>query len=211
LTRAGTIAQHCLTLSFNSVTIVGAGPVACGIAVAIARVGVPVAIVRAVRGEERFANRRVDRRLRWHVDGGEMTPTESDRVRAHVEVTNDISHVGSADLVIETSFGEMRTRRALLATIESKMSPGAVLATNAPLDQLVSMAEVVRRRDQLVAMRFIHPATQSKVVELAVLPDTAPGVVAACRTFCEWLQKTAIVHGESPARVGYREFLVGNA
>lgn len=197
-------------VSFTSVTIVGAGPVACGIAVAIARVQLPVTIARAARGERRLAMRRVDRRLKWHVDGAEMSEAERDRVRARIDFAEDLSSVASSDLVIETSFGDLKSRRALLATIERTLSPGAVLATNAPPEQIEEMAEVVRRRDQFVTMKFTHPATQTSVVELGYLAETAPGVMGACGTFCSWLHKTAVVrNSELPPRVGYREFLAG--
>ena len=210
LTAPRSIAHPEGHVSFTSVTIVGAGPVACAIAVAIARVDVPVTIARAARGEIPLATRRVDRRLKWHVDGGEISEAERDHVRAQIELSPDLSPVAASDLVIETSFGDLRSRRALLATIERTLSSGAVLATNAPAEQIEQMAEVVRRRDQFVTMRFTHPATQTSVVELGYLAETAPGVMAACGTFCSWLHKTAVVrNSELPPRVGYREFLAG--
>jgi 3-hydroxyacyl-CoA dehydrogenase len=198
-------------MSFNSVTVVGAGPVGCAIAVAIARIGVPVSIVRGARGEITLATARIERRLRWHVDGGELQPAERDRARDRIKVGTELAVAAASDLVIEATFGDRRSRRALLATIESVLSPGAVLGTNSEPELLTSMAEVVRRRDQFVAMRFTHPATQSSVVQLGFLSDTAPGVMGACRTFCTWLEKTPIVTSEGAPRVGYREFLLGNA
>jgi 3-hydroxyacyl-CoA dehydrogenase len=198
-------------MSFNSVTVVGAGPVGCAIAVAIARVGVPVSIVRGARGEIGLATARIERRLRWHVDGGHLEPADRDRVRARIDLGTDLGVAAASDLVLETTFGDGRSRRALLATIERSLSPGAVLATNSEPDLLSAMAEVVRRRDQFVAMRFTHPATQSSVVEFAFLSETAPGVMGACRTFCAWLEKTAVVTSEAAPRVGYREFLLGSA
>lgn len=167
-------------------------------------------IARAARGEIPLAQRRVDRRLKWHVDGAEIDAAERDRVRERIEFAPDLSSVASSDLVIECSFGDLRSRRALLATIERTLSPGAVLATNAPPESIEQMAEVVRRRDQFVTMKFAHPATQTSVVELGYLAETAPGVMAACSTFCAWLHKTAVVrNSELPPRVGYREFLAG--
>lgn len=210
LTKRATIGTLRYSVSFTSVTIVGAGPVACGIAVAIARVEVPVTIARAARGEMRLATRRVERRLKWHLDGGEMSEAERDRARGRIDFVPDLSSVGASDLVIETSFGDLRSRRALLATIERSLSPGAVLATNTDAALIEQMAEVVRRRDQFVTMRFTHPATQTSVVELGFLAETAPGVMAACTTFCSWLRKTAVVrNSDVPPRVGYREFLAG--
>ena len=46
---------------------------------------------------------------------------------------------------------------------------------------------------------------------LSFLSETAPGVMGACRTFCAWLEKEPIVRSEAAPRVGYREFLLGNA
>src|SRR6186713_2653041 len=106
-------------MSFNSVTIVGAGPVGCAIAVAIARVGVPVSIVRGARGEIALATARIERRLRWHVDGGELLPGERDEARERITVGSELGVASASDLVLETTFGDRRARRALLATIES--------------------------------------------------------------------------------------------
>jgi 3-hydroxyacyl-CoA dehydrogenase len=101
-------------MSFNSVTVVGAGPVGCAIAVAIARVGVPVSIVRGARGEIGLATARIERRLRWHVDGGELRPEERDRARERIKLGTELAVAAGSDLVMETTFGDRRSRRALL-------------------------------------------------------------------------------------------------
>lgn len=194
-------------MSFSTVSVVGSGPVGCGIAIAIAQVGVPVTIVRATSGEVQSTIARVERRLTILVDSGSLAPSERQRVRARIDVSGQLSQVASSDLVIETTFGDARTRRARLATVEGQLSAGAVLAVNAEARELPQMAEVLRRRDQFVGMRFFHPATHTTLLELGFLGETAPGVVAACRTFCSWLAKTPVETEESA--MGYRESRVG--
>lgn len=200
-------------MSFASVSVVGAGPVACGIAIAVARTGTPVTLVRASHsGDTRLALERVDRRLGWAVDAGELSAEERSVVRARIDVAHDLPAVRDSDLVIESASGELRARRATLATLETHLSGGAVLAVNAPAHHLTELAEVLRRKDQFVGMRFFHPATHTHLVELGLLADTAPGVAAACRAFCGWLAKTPVEQTESAApRIGYREYLMGTA
>jgi 3-hydroxyacyl-CoA dehydrogenase len=199
-------------MSFASVSVVGAGPVACGIAIAIARTGTPVTLVRASHGGDmRLALERVDRRLGWAVDAGELSAEERGVVRARIDVASDLPAVRDSDLVIESAAGELRSRRATLATLETHLSGGAVLAVNAQAHHLPELAEVLRRKDQFVGMRFFHPATHTHLVELGLLADTAPGVAAACRAFCGWLAKTPVEQTESTPRIGYREYLMGTA
>lgn len=200
-------------MSFGNVSIIGAGPVACGIAIAVARNGVPVTMVRAARGDVKLAMERVDRRLGWEVDAGELSEAERAVVRARVDIATDLNAVRDSDLVIESTTSDVRAKRATLATLETYLSGGAVLAVNAPSHHLTELAEVLRRRDQFVGMRFFHPATHTHLVELGLLADTAPGVAAACRAFCGWLAKTPVVQTETEGtpRVGYREYLMGTA
>jgi 3-hydroxyacyl-CoA dehydrogenase len=198
-------------VSFGSVSIVGAGPVSCGIAIAVARVGVPVTLVRAHRGDGALALERIDRRLGWEVDAGHLEEPERAVVRARIDFAHDLGAVRGSDLVLESSAGPARGRRATLATIEGHLSGGAVLAVNVEAHHLPELAEVLRRKDQFVGMRFFHPATHTRLVELGLLADTAPGVVAACRAFCGWLAMTPVERTESAARIGYREYLTGTA
>lgn len=100
----------------------------------------------------------------------------------------------------------------MLATLESGLSSGAVLATTAP-ESLAEIAEALRRPDQLVGMRLTPAPMMGRngrpelSVELTVLPETAPGVIAAARAFCAMLHKPSLETASQPPGVGYREWL----
>lgn len=198
-------------MSFASVSIVGAGPVSGAIAVAVARAGTPVTLVRAARADLGRVLARIDRRLGWEVDAGVLSPSEREVLRARIDVAADFGVLSSSDLVIESTAGDLLSRRALLATLESSLSPGSVLATNAPAHHLPVLAEVLRRRDQFVGMRFFQPGTHASVVELSLPAEAAPGAAAACRAFSSRLSKNLVVQSEGPPRIGYREYLMGSA
>jgi 3-hydroxyacyl-CoA dehydrogenase len=52
-----------------------------------------------------------------------------------------------------------------------------------------------------VGMRFFHPATRTRLVEISTLPETAPGVRLACENFCRWLDKSPVGVAEGEGRV----------
>jgi len=208
-------------MGFSSVGVLGSGPVGCAIAIAVARVEVPVLLVRAAHGRSSAAERRIEARLRFFLDAGEMSPEEVARARAGIRVADDLAQLSSCDLVIESVSGDDRARRAVLATLESRLSPGTVIATNSPPERLGELAEVLRRRDQLVGMHFfaqaapesmharaVRPSLPStRVVELGLLAETAPGVAAACKAFARAMGTTTIERSTGIANVEYREFL----
>lgn len=216
-------------MGFSSVGVVGSGPVGCAIAIAVARTETPVTVVRAAHGDPALALRRIESRLRFFADAGEMSPREVEQARDGIRIVDDLGALGGCDLVIESVPGDGRARRAILATLESRLSPGAVLATNSPPARLRELGEVLRRRDQLVGLHFFQgdrtgaprAATQGKnsrpalasaeLVELGLLVETAPGVVAACKAFVRSLGTTTIEHSTGSVGMEYREFLSGEA
>lgn len=185
-------------MSLSSVAVVGAGPRGLSIATAIAEADLGVTVVCATRASEQSARRRLRRLAEMRVDIGELSRPAADEIVSLVRIERDLSAASEADLVIESTVGDVRARRAFLATVEGRMSRGAVLASNAPRAMLPSMAEVLVRPDQFLGLRFFHPATHSPLVEVVPLPETAPGAVFACQTLCRWMGKTPVeqVDGE---------------
>ncbi len=203
-------------MTFHSVSIVGAGPLGCELAITCAAAGVPVVLVRATGTGSAAAHGQVTLRLGARLESrladGSITEQARAAIEAGIELSAELTHASSSDLVVDATAFEPRARRALLATLESKLSVGAVPASVAASEQLVKIAEVLRRPDQFVGMRFMPSSSpRSALVELTVLPDTAPGVIAACHGFVGWLGNTALERASQPPRIGYREWLSSTA
>lgn len=179
-------------MSVSRVAIVGAGPQALSIAEAVAEAELPVTVVCITGDREELAARRLQRTLQMRVDMGELSEDDATVIAARISLTRDLREVGGCDLVIESAVGDNRMRRALLATVESHVSRGAVLASNVSRSRLPSMAEVLVRPDQFLGLRFLHPASHTPVVEVTALEETAPGAHIACETLCRWLGKTPV-------------------
>ena len=139
-------------MSFSSVGVVGSGPLAIAITIAIARHGTPVTVVRVAHGNLHLAEQRLAARIRFFVDTGELTAAQASTARTAINLSSGLHELSSCDLVIESMSADLRARRALLATLEGRLSPGAVLATNSPHESLAQLAEALRRRDQFVGL-----------------------------------------------------------
>lgn len=179
-------------MSVSSVGVVGCGPQGLSVVEAFAVAGWPVLAVQVTASGGGHARRRLRRTLGLRVEIGELSAERADRAFERVTFTRDLRSVEGRDLVIESTVGDVRARRAMMATLEGRISRGAILASNALPDDLLRMAEVLLRRDQFIGLRFFHPATHTPQVEVTPLPDTAPGVIATCEQVCRWLAKVPV-------------------
>lgn len=189
-------------MTFSSVTIIGSGPRGCILAIGLAR-GAQVTLVRAGRADAAAVHRTLSSRLAAAVERGEVSEAERTEIVSRIQVAGELAEV-DAELVIDATSSPPRARRALLATLEGRLSDAAVLASIAAPDELAKIAEVLRRPDQFVGVAF---DTERVDVDIAPLPDTAPGVVAACRAFVAYLGRTPHERESIAPRVGYREWL----
>lgn len=193
-------------MSLSAIAVVGTGPAGLAIAEAVAEAELPVLAVCMTGARQDLARRRLQKTLAMRVALGELTRAEADAIDERVRFTRDLARVRDCDLVIESTVGDVRSKRAVLATIEGTISRATVLACNVPRHDLPKIAEVLSRRDQFIGLRFFHPATHTPLVEVMPLPETAPGARYACETFCRWLHKTPVEHveGEVPTVLGRR-------
>ena len=185
-------------MSLSAVAVVGAGPQGLSIAEAAAEAELPVTVVCVTGASRAHAAKRLRRTLQLRVDVGEIEEAEAEAIFSRVRFRRDLGAVADCDLVIESAVGDVRSRRAILATLEGCVSRGSVLASNTARGELRAMSEVLTRPDQFIGLRFFHPASHTPLVEVVPLPDTAPGAMIACETFCRWLGKTPVeqVDGE---------------
>lgn len=179
-------------MSLSAIAVVGAGPQGLSIAEATAEAELPVTVVCVTGASRAHARRRIRKTLAMRVDVGELSEDEAAAILSRISFASELSAVSEHDLVIESAVGDVKMRRAILATLETRISRGAVLASNTPRAQLGAMAEVLTRPDQFIGLRFFHPASHTPLVEVAPLPETAPGAIVACETFCRWLGKTPV-------------------
>jgi 3-hydroxyacyl-CoA dehydrogenase / enoyl-CoA hydratase / 3-hydroxybutyryl-CoA epimerase len=91
--------------------------------------------------------------------------------------------VATADLIIEAVPEILDLKRKIFSSIEPKMKPGAILATNTSSIPLEQLREGLPRPERLVGIHFFNPVSRMQVVEVVSHDQVAPDVLAAARAF----------------------------
>lgn len=119
------------------------------------------------------------------------------RLRADAEGVG----VADADVVIEAIFESLEAKRTLYASLEPRMKPGALLATNTSSIQLEPLAQTLARPDRLVGLHFFNPVAQMPLVEVVCGTGTSGDAQALAVAFTRRLDKLPIVCRSAPGFV----------
>jgi 3-hydroxyacyl-CoA dehydrogenase/enoyl-CoA hydratase/3-hydroxybutyryl-CoA epimerase len=103
-----------------------------------------------------------------------------------------------ADLVIEAIVENAEVKRKLFASLEPKMKPGAILASNTSSIPLQELTGVLKRPERLVGLHFFNPVAQMMLVEIVQGPRTAPEVMQAGQAFAKQIDKLPLPCKSAP-------------
>src|SRR5690554_2196774 len=80
----------------------------------------------------------------------------------------DLDHAGAAhaDVIIEAVPEKIEIKRSVYQTLEPKMKPGAILATNTSSIPLDELQQELQAPERLVGLHFFNPVAQMQLVEI---------------------------------------------
>ena len=190
--------------TLRRVGVVGSGTMATGIVEVIAKGGFDV--VFAGRGAEKVA--RVQDKLRLSLDKGvlrgKLTEEDRDAALARITGTARLEDLADCDLVIEAVVEELSVKKALLATLDDIVKPGALLATTTSSLPVVDLAMSTSRPRDVIGLHFFNPAQVMDLVEVVGTVHSAADAVATGIAFCEQI-------GKHPVSCGDRAGFIVNA
>ena len=188
----------------RTVGVVGSGTMATGIVEVCAKAGYDV--VAVTRGEDRSerVRRTLERSTAKAVERGKVTAGDRDAALARVSTTTEMADLAEADLVIEAVVEDLAVKRALFATLDGIVKPGAVLATTTSSLPVVECAAATGRPADVVGIHFFNPAPVMRLVEVVSTVTSADDAAATAVAFCERL-------GKHPVRCGDRAGFIVNA
>ncbi len=89
----------------------------------------------------------------------------------------------NADLIIEAVPENLELKRKIFAAVESKMKPGAILATNTSSIPLEDLRQNLARPQRFVGIHFFNPVSRMQLVEVVGHDQAAPEVLAEACAF----------------------------
>ncbi len=97
--------------------------------------------------------------------------------------------VAQADLVIEAVPENLALKKALYETIEPRMKPSALLATNTSSISLLDLGEDLRNPGRLVGLHFFNPVPRMELVEVVAHEDIFDVTFSRARAFVRQIDK----------------------
>jgi 3-hydroxyacyl-CoA dehydrogenase/enoyl-CoA hydratase/3-hydroxybutyryl-CoA epimerase len=100
--------------------------------------------------------------------------------------------------VIEAIFEDLEAKKALFRSIEPKMRPDAILATNTSSIPLEELGQSLIRPGRLVGLHFFNPVSQMELVEVVSSPATEPEMQDRAFAFVQKIKKLPLPVKSSP-------------
>ena len=103
-----------------------------------------------------------------------------------------------ADVVIEAIFEDLDAKRSLLAALEAKMKPDAVLASNTSSLRLEDIATTMKNPARLVGIHFFNPVAMMPLVEVVEAKGADPEMLARAAAFVRQIDKLPLPVKSAP-------------
>jgi 3-hydroxyacyl-CoA dehydrogenase len=190
-------------------TVVGAGTMGTGIAMALADAGVEVALVEREPG----ALERGLGIIRSNYDGavqrGRIDVTTADARRGLIRGVMRLDAARDSDLAIEAVFEDLELKRSLLAQLDGLLPAHALLASNTSSLSLQTLADATRHPERVIGLHFFSPANVMRLLEIVRGPATSHDAIRAALAIAKLLRKVGVVVGDGFGFVGNRMMLDG--
>jgi 3-hydroxyacyl-CoA dehydrogenase/enoyl-CoA hydratase/3-hydroxybutyryl-CoA epimerase len=111
------------------------------------------------------------------------------------------ANISRADVVIEAILERLETKQSLFKSIEGKLKPGAVLATNTSSLMIEEIARPLADPGRLVGIHFFNPVAQLPLVEVIRGAETREEEVQKACVFVTAVDKLPLVAKSSPGFV----------
>ncbi len=106
--------------------------------------------------------------------------------------------VAHADVIIEAIFENVEAKHALFKSLEPRMKPGAILATNTSSLKIEDLRTVLQRPERLVGIHFFNPVAMMPLVEVVEAEGCDPQAVQAACAFVRQIDKLPLPVKSAP-------------
>ncbi len=106
--------------------------------------------------------------------------------------------VAHADVIIEAIFENVEAKHALFKSLEPRMKPGAILATNTSSLKIEDLRTVLQHPERLVGIHFFNPVAMMPLVEVVEAEGCDPQAVQAACAFVRQIDKLPLPVKSAP-------------
>lgn len=128
---------------------------------------------------------------------------DAKRSATHQRLRADVNGDGviDADLVIEAIYENLEAKQALYKTLQEKMKPGALLASNTSSIRLEELRTVLAEPKRFIGLHFFNPVAMLPLVEVIRCADTEQDALDIGFSFTKGIGKLPLECASSPGFV----------
>jgi len=191
----------------NTVGIIGAGQMGCGIAHVFALAGTRVLLndISPDRIEAGLAT--ISGNLARQVASDKISSEDSDAALARIHAAGNLSTMADADLVIEAASENEEIKLAILREVCAVVAPHALIASNTSSISITRLAAATDRPEKFIGMHFMNPVPVMQLVEVIRGIATDDATFDTVMATVEKIGKTATVSEDFPAFIVNRILL----
>lgn len=178
--------------------VLGAGIMGGGIAYQSALKGVAIKMKDIAQAGIDLGLGEANKLLSKRVERKKMTPLEMGEVLNRIEPCLSYDGFDHVDIVVEAVVENPKVKRSVLAEVETKVAPDAVIASNTSTISITHLAEALQRPENFCGMHFFNPVPLMPLVEVIRGAKTSDAAVARTVAYANAMGKKPIVVKDCP-------------
>ena len=154
-------------MSFQNITVIGAGTMGNGIAHVFAQYGFQVQLVDVQQPALEKALQTIGKNLERQVAKGVLTEADQKATLERIQTTTSIANgVAKADLVVEAATENKELKLKIFKEIDQSAPEHCILASNTSSISITAIASATNRPNKVIGMHFMNPVPVMKLVEI---------------------------------------------
>jgi 3-hydroxybutyryl-CoA dehydrogenase len=190
--------------TIETIGVIGAGTMGCGIAHVFARAGFQVLLCDLDQSLLDKSLARIRTNLGREANKGKLTPEQVEAATARIQTTTARTGLSKADFAIEAASERFEIKSELFRSLDTILPPSAILATNTSSISITKLAAQTRRPSQVIGMHFFNPVPVMALVEIIRGLQTDEATYQIVHDLSIRLGKTPIEVNDSPGFVSNR-------
>ncbi|HEM8199467.1 TPA: 3-hydroxyacyl-CoA dehydrogenase [Providencia stuartii] len=180
-----------MTLTLNTVAVIGAGTMGIGIAQVAASAGHTVLLFDINTQALNKAKQSLTERLNKRVQQGKADAQTTEALLARITLVHTMADLAPAQLVIEAVAEKLTIKQAIFSELEGICKENTLFASNTSSLSITAIASQLKHPERFAGLHFFNPAPIMKLAEVIRGRETASAVI-------EQLKNLAVAWGKIP-------------
>ena len=181
------------------VGLVGTGSMGRGIMQVAAQGGLSVIAFDEKPGAGEAAKDHMAKMLDGQVQKGRLPAAAGRAALDRVSVTDQLSAVAKADVIIEAIIERLDLKQKLFASLDGMTGPDTIIASNTSSIPITAIASACKLPERVCGMHFFNPVPLMRLVEIIPGLKTASWVADALMTLGRRMTREPVLCTDSPA------------